>query len=436
MTTNLTSADAPEAAKTAEAPEAAKTAPTFDPIRQWITLNGSSMDLRIGEGLIRDAPRFIRMSFGKPYACMILHDHTVDMATIEKLYEDVASEGFTVSVQDVVDIKADGQKPLQPTLRVLDEVSGVLAKAHITADDLLIALGDVAVASLASHLAHSWCGGVQMAYIPTSLTSAVMGALTPAALQNHEHNAQFELDASARFEFIDMTLLAKRQDQSELERFYALVVESAVASSLPAVESLWDSTARLLAATPEALAIQLAETLRQRSRIIASTSVAQRQAIHYADALYQALCTLARRETVLDHEGTKRAEVAYTKDGSAFSELHPQADTHAPALPYNEAVFRAESMRFSARLAAALGKLSVDDVLLQDELLDTFKLGYVEARIEPSLLANTLERLQFEKNRRLSLALPLALGRVRLTPVPTELLREHVMAWCEVHNSV
>jgi hypothetical protein len=52
-------------------------------------------------------------------------------------------------------------------------------------------------------------------------------------------------------------------------------------------------------------------------------------------------------------------------------------------------------MRFSARLACSLELLDVDDVLMQDELLDTFDLGEFSGNVDPKALADAMRRDRF-----------------------------------------
>ena len=91
---------------------------------------------------------------------------------------------------------------------------------------------------------------------------------------------------------------------------------------------------------------------------------------------------------------------------------------------------RAEALRFQARLAAGEGLFEVDDVLAQDELLDSLELPMVQASVNPDELVKALRAERFERSNRFLLGLPRKLGRVRLAAVDDELIAEHVAAWC------
>ena len=66
----------------------------------------------------------------------------------------------------------------------------------------------------------------------------------------------------------------------------------------------------------------------------------------------------------------------------------------------------------------------------QDELLERLGVGTVEAEVEPGAFVEAIKRERFARTNRFMLALPRAIGRVRLTAVETETLTEHVGAWC------
>ena len=90
----------------------------------------------------------------------------------------------------------------------------------------------------------------------------------------------------------------------------------------------------------------------------------------------------------------------------------------------------ADGLRFSARLAVALEQLSVDDMFTQDELLERLGLGTCEVPVAPDALVAALKQERFSRTNRFMMATPRALGRVRLSVIPDDLLAEHAAAWC------
>ena len=65
-----------------------------------------------------------------------------------------------------------------------------------------------------------------------------------------------------------------------------------------------------------------------------------------------------------------------------------------------------------------------------EELLERLGLGTVKAAVDADELVAAIQKERFARTNRFMLALPRALGRVRLTAVETETLTEHVRAWC------
>jgi hypothetical protein len=80
-----------------------------------------------------------------------------------------------------------------------------------------------------------------------------------------------------------------------------------------------------------------------------------------------------------------------------------------------------------------LEKLSIDDMLAQDELLEALGIGTISCSLEPEALVEALKAESFRRQNRFHVLVPLALGRVRLTAVADDLLLEHASAWCAAH---
>ena len=60
-------------------------------------------------------------------------------------------------------------------------------------------------------------------------------------------------------------------------------------------------------------------------------------------------------------------------------------------------------------------------------------LGYARCDVEPDRLVAALKEERFLRTNRFLLAVPNALGRVRMTTVDDGLLAEHAGAWCQAH---
>ncbi len=366
-------------------------APKVTRQRQWVTLRGTSMDARVGAGLLVDMAHDIRSVVGKPKACALAHEPAAPAEMVETLRRGLTDQGFLVHK---IELEA-GEKAR--SVEAAAKVQAALAEVDITADDLVVAVGDVDSLSVMAFVCPTWCAGVPLVEVPLSLTAAVVAGATPRALSVAGHEAMVGLDAQTRFEICDLDVLCRDANPAEDALLaYAFMVATAMSDCEKAVSKLWDRADDIVSGDANALAEQLSETIKSRGKVVASSSLAIRQSIAYGQVF-----------------------------ASALRGLVP-ADVPASAI-------LAESLRFSARLSVGLEDLSVDDMFTQDELLDKFGLGYVEAQVNAAELIDAIKAECFKRTNRLMLPLPRALGRVRLAAVDDELLREHVGAWCEVH---
>ncbi len=377
---------APEPAPEPAEPEA----PKVTRQRQWVTLRGTSMDARVGAGLLADMAHDIRSVVGKPKACALAHEPAAPAEMIETLRRGLTDQGFLVHK---IELEA-GEKAR--SVEAAAKVQAALAEVGITADDLVVAVGDVDSLSVMAFVCPTWCAGVPLVEVPLSLTAAVVAGATPRALSVAGHEAMVGLDAQTRFEICDLDVLCRDANDEDALLAYAFMVATAMSDCEKAVSKLWDRADDIVSGDANALAEQLSETIKSRGKVVASSSLAIRQSIAYGQVFASALRGLVC------------------------------ADVPASAI-------LAESLRFSARLSVGLEDLSVDDMFTQDELLDKFGLGYVEAQVDAAELIDAIKAECFKRTNRLMLPLPRALGRVRLAAVDDDLLREHVGAWCEVH---
>ena len=385
---------APKAVEPEPEPEAVEPEPEAPKVtrqRQWVTLRGTSMDARVGAGLLADMAHDIRSVVGRPKACALAFEPATPKDLIENLRRGLTDQGFFVHK-----LELEGGQEAR-SVEGAAKLMGKLADVGITSDDLVVAVGDVDALSVAAFVCPTWCAGVPLVQVPLTLTAAVVAGATPRALNVCGHEAMVGLDSQTRFEICDLDVLLREDNAADdVLLAYALMVATAMSDCEKAVSKLWDRADDIVAGDANALAEQLSETIKSRGKVVASSSLAIRQSIAYGQVFAAAL-----RGLVGD-------------------------DVPASAI-------MAESLRFSARLSVGLEDLSVDDMFTQDELLEKLGLGYVEAKVDAAQLIDAVKAECFKRTNRLMLPLPRALGRVRLAAVDDDLLREHVGAWCEVH---
>ena len=354
-------------------------------MRQWVALRNTSMDVRGGIGISGHVAKDLRTAIGRPHACALVGEAGLSAELVDAYHRDLSAAGFEVRPLEMPGGGCD--------LVRAQALAGLLLEARITADDLVVVIGGEETLSCAALACSLWCGGVSLVEVPTSAPVAVTAAVTPRPLDIPGGPGMLRHDGAPRFSVIDVRLFDLDPTHEELLHAFANMAATAACDSNKAFERLWDSADDLVAGDEQVILRQLLDAVKSRGRVVASTSAATRQSIAYGEELAGAL----------------RSVLGNTVPASSLV---------------------ADGLRFSARLAVALDQLSVDDMFTQDELLERLGLGTTEAAVDPQALVAAMREERFRRTSRFMVATPRALGRVRLTAVPDELLEEHVTAWC------
>lgn len=358
--------------------------------RQWIPIVGGSCDVRMGYDALEEASSILASSVGKPKRCVGVLGEATSADLRERLRRQLVDAGFEVSWHEMV-----GEHVR--TLAQANQLAQTLLACRLTADDLCCALGDADLISVASHVCATWCGGVSLVAVPTSEVALLEGALHPRSLDVGDATCMVAVRPQARRVIFDDDLALSPVDSEEGRHLRALMVAAAMAASERDFSALWDRAEALMADEVDALTTQVLATAKTRGQMSASTAVAVRQAMGYGQLFARVVARLV--------------------DG-----------------PVAHSVLLAEGMRFAARLSVALDKLSVDDMLAQDELLEALDIGVATCSVDAAQLVRELKRERFARTNRFMLLVPLAIGRVRLMSVPDDLLAEHSAAWCAAHR--
>lgn len=379
------SAEPEVAAEPEPEPEPEPEGPGIEKVRQWVTLRGSSMDHRTGWGNRADMAHDLRSVLGRPHLCALVHEPGTPADLVEFFRMDLMAEGFEVAVAEVADVSC--------SLDAATAFDGVLAEAGVTSDDLVVAVGGTDLLSVAAFACADWCGGVSLAIVPLSLSAALTAGVTPRPLDLGDRPRMIMHDGSARFQISDLELFDLDPASEDVKLALAHMVVSAIDDTDKALGKVWDAADALTAGDPVALAQALTDGVKSRGRIISSSALATRQSIEYGTSFAYALETLV-----------------------------------GPDVPRSSML--ADGLRFAARLSVAQEVLSIDDMFTQDELLEKLQLGTVEVEVDPDALVDALKAERFARSRRFMIALPRAIGRVRLATIEDDLLREHAAAWC------
>lgn len=353
-------------------------------VRQWVVMRGGSMDLRVGEGILTEAASILRSSAGRPHSCLLVHEERTPEYVVRTLHDNLCASGFAVSTAT---FDAEGCD-----LATASRFCSLLGDARTTCDDVVVAVGGYETLSIASFACSSWCGGVPLAEVPLDLASSVVAATTPRALDASGMPRMLSQDATARFTFIDLDLVAADPACEESRLAFALMAQTAMCDSDRSFGQLWDVADQLAAGDREALAEQVKNTLKSRGKVSSATSAALRQSLEFGTTFAGALRSIA-----------------------------PEV---------NASTALADGMRFASRLAVVLESLPVDDMLAVDELLERLGLGTTRETVDPAELVARIRSERLLRTNRFMLAVPRALGRVRLSVMSDETMTEHATAWC------
>lgn len=357
--------------------------------RQWIPVAGGSCDVRMGAKALKQVSKAVKDSVGTPRVCMMVMRESTDADLLEDLRRQIVDVGFSVCWH----VLADGAAA---TVEAAAGLFDAFAREHVTSEDLCCALGDAEVLALASHACSLWCGGMSLVAIPQDEIALLEGTLIPRALDVGPCKGMVSVSACARRVLLDYDWGLSELGSEEATYARCLMVSAAMCSSERAFSALWDKAEQIMGGNQRSYVDQLMEAAKLRGQTVSSTAVAVRQSLDYGQSFARAI------------------------------ELASQTSfAHSSLL--------AEGMRFCARVSVAMEKLSIDDMLAQDELLDTLGIGTVSCVIEPEALVDALKEELLRRTNRIMLLVPQGIGRVRLATVPDELLLEHASAWCDAH---
>ena len=364
-----------------------------DPIaRRSVPVPGSSCNVRLGQGAIAALGPAVKVAVSRPRRALLVTEEGTSPELVELVRRELSNVGFE---------RVEREVPAGASARTLACVHGLfeeLDAARITADDLMLAVGDVDALSACAYAAHAWCGGVRLAVVPTTLAAVIEPILSPRGLDLGASEQVIACEGHPRVMVCDLDWMPLSEgDGAALGR--ALMVATATGDGERSFGSLGERTAEVLAGDVQAVQDQLLETLRSRGRMASSNALAVRQSLLYGTTFARAIGRLV------------------------------------PELP--EWARLSEGLRFTSRVAVGVPEGGdVELVFAQDALLDRLGLPEQAIEVDPSALVQALREECLRTSSRFMLALPQALGKVRLTLVPEELLEEHARAWCGARQAL
>lgn len=369
-------------------------------LRQNVAANGSSCDVRIGEGALERIGRDLRIDTGRAGKLALLVEEGLDAPWLEDLEVTCTDAGFQVIPMTVADHGAEG-------LLALGEA---FVEAGIVAGDCALAVGGAPTLSVAVQLTDRWCGGIVLGCVATSLEALVVCPATPYGLAVAGVPGRFESRPHMDLCFANPDTLplvpgeldAKAADGLAMGR--AAMVVGGVCESQDSWKTLVSRSQAIADGDLETAAQQALDGARSRARIASSTSSAVRQALGYGRLLGEGLARALEKTGQLEGLATPRARML------------------------------GEGMRIAARLAVEVCEGEVDFVFAQDALLDRLGIGEVPCDLEPALLMESIKEAARMRSRRYQFCLPYTPGRVRSMAVEDETLMAHLGGWCQARR--
>ncbi len=361
-------------------------------LRQTVSLNGASCDCRFGDEVLDRFGRDLRVAVGRPGRALVVVEEGADGDLVTKVRREATDSGFTVSEASV----PSGARAA--TVAEAQRLFEALAENAITGGDAIVAVGGADALSLCAFAASTWCGGATLAALPTSMDALVRCPARPLALG--VGTVAHMVSGRPRMSLCYATPITVGaglvDDASLLARAYE--VSGAVCESKEGFNGLVMRSEAIATGDIEAIGRQALDSARGIGRVCSSTSVAVRQSLAYGETFAEGLQSLA------------------------------------PNLP--QWALLGEGMRFSARLAVGIVNGDVDFVFTQDALLDRLGLPAVDGAdlpreaLDPEALEAAIRAAAFRRSNRYLFAVPYAVGRVRLTAAPEDVLMDNLAGWC------
>lgn len=388
-----------EDARPMDANETASEEPLVEPrpalsLRQTVSLNGASCDVRFGDEVLDRFGRDLRIAVGRPGRCALVCEKGTDPELALRVRRLVTDSGFFVSQ---VEVPAGREAA---ALSQVDALCAQLMELHVTGGDAIVAVGGAEALSLCSYTASVWCGGTTLACVPTTMDALVRCPARPLALDvpGGARMVSGRPRMALCYTTPEVASAGAYGDAELLARAYE--VAGAVCESKEAFNGLVMRSEAMAQGDLEALGRQALDTARGLGRVASSTSVAVRQSLAYGQVFAEGLGALCGHRVPVW-------------------------------------ALLGEGVRFAARLAVGAVEGDVDFVFAQDALLDRLgvhgvPLGNLPAdALDPAVLRESMKTCALRRSNRYLFALPYAVGRVRMTAVDDAVLDEHTNAWCE-----
>lgn len=353
--------------------------------RQLLNISQKSIDVRSGAGALEELPRIVSGAVGMPKRALLVSTDDAYAAYGDTVHRALIDAGFSTE-ECVFPRETD-----PATLSSATEVLAGCARAALTADDLMLALGDAKLCSSALLAAQLWCGGVPCTLIPTTLDAMVTLPTEMHPLATPEAPDMVSLRPMPTMVVCDFDLIADMPLEARLEG-RALMLGAALAEGKRVWEQLAESAPLIAADQPVAFSEVFGSVQQARRNVVKAANPSARHALSYGRATARALARC----------------------------LGPDAPGWA---------LLSEGMRFEARLAVEAAGLDADIVFDQDDLLEDLGIEEYGFSLDAEDLVRALKEEHARRSNRFLLPLPKSVGTIRLTAVPNDVLMRHARAY-------
>ena len=353
--------------------------------RQLVNFGKTCTDFRVGRGAFDELPRLIKTVAGQPKRALVVHDGTVGEERLVAIERGLIDNGY-----DVEKLGFTGECGIA-TIASAERVFASLEEKHITADDLMVAVGAVEVCSVVSFCSKTWCSGTSAVAIPLTLDAMCTIATTMRALDAGSAREMVSVQPGWDMIVCDIDLVLDR-DIETVGMGYALLLSSAFAQSKRVWDAFPEKIEGMIDKSEIALIDTLCSTQTARASAVRSANPSARNAVNYGTTTMRAL-----------------------------------RDCLGADVP--EYLLYAEGLRFEARLAHDVCGLPVDVVFELDDRLDDLGIEELPFELSANRFIEALRRARFVRSNRFMLALPKQPGLIRLCTVDDEVLRRHAEAY-------
>lgn len=353
--------------------------------RKLINYAQGSCDFRIGDGALEDLSKFAKSLVAVPRSAVLVTRADLAAGPAVAVSRGLADAGFTVR-----DLSLPAGEDVC-TAAYASQLLEFLEGMALTADDLVVAVGDAEVLGVAQFCAGIWCGGTASLLVPTTLDAMVTCATASRGLAVGPSEQMAWLPARPGMTVCDLSFV--REASAEENRLgYVQLIASAMMQSRRSWEQLAEKLSDILASDELSLIEAVNDAQTSRLSVVKAPSLSGKSALLYGETTARALRSLL-----------------------------------GPEVPWWHLL--AEGMRFEARLGVEAGKLDADDMFDQDDLLDEVGAEELPFDVAPEAFIEALRAARFKRSNRFMLAIPQSVGTVRLTVLEEDVLERHARAY-------